>query len=495
MGQLSMFTTTDRAGLVVVSKDDSFDEILGYVDKNKSISRLPDGFRWWAEAMDACLSSQLQNGTTRRAKAAYKPTDYFLTSTWGQDFPYNAKCPSIDGKLPPCGCVATATSQVLRYYRYPEAGTGYGTYVVGTAMPHPDKIFSTYNWDLMPDSCVNGEAEDPSVIDAVSTLVYEVGLAASMVYDLQGSSAMYADMTLGLARNFGYCENALRCYRRDFFSSDEWMEMIYRCIEQKLPVLYGGNDKRYGGHAFVLDGIDADGLVHVNWGWDGDYDGYYNIEYLNPNGMAFAYGQDVILGLKPYAQPTEEDVMESYICMQELFTFASKVSLSRQISLSLPVIYNLYFKRFDGDIAINVVNVDDETECYEKSIVNGSVSVESLYGLESKTSPFWRITTLKEGAYKVFLTSQDKNEPTKSIVRAPEGMYGYTINVDSKGMISVADTLVRHASVWPPDDDAIQSVLADKAPEVKGFYNLAGQSVARPAKGIYIQNGRKVLVK
>ncbi|MBO4883634.1 MAG: C10 family peptidase, partial [Lachnospiraceae bacterium] len=31
------------------------------------------------------------------------------------------------------------------------------------------------------------------------------------------------------------------------------------------------------GHCFVVDGIDNQGLYHVNWGWYGQYEGYFDI--------------------------------------------------------------------------------------------------------------------------------------------------------------------------------------------------------------------------
>ncbi len=38
-----------------------------------------------------------------------------LTTSWGQDAPYNANCPVVDGVRCPTGCVATAMAQVMRY--------------------------------------------------------------------------------------------------------------------------------------------------------------------------------------------------------------------------------------------------------------------------------------------------------------------------------------------------------------------------------------------
>lgn len=41
-----------------------------------------------------------------------------------------------------------------------------------------------------------------------------------------------------------------------------------------------------GGHAFVCDGADGNGLYHINWGWNGYQDGYFDITILNPERVA-----------------------------------------------------------------------------------------------------------------------------------------------------------------------------------------------------------------
>lgn len=54
-------------------------------------------------------------------------------------------------------------------------------------------------------------------------------------------------------------------------------------IDMKRPLIYSGNDgSGRAGHAFILDGYDADSLFHVNWGWGGSMDGYFRISYLKP---------------------------------------------------------------------------------------------------------------------------------------------------------------------------------------------------------------------
>ncbi len=55
-------------------------------------------------------------------------------------------------------------------------------------------------------------------------------------------------------------------YRRNY-TDDDWFELIASEIRARRPVvLVGFNSTVNAGHAYLLDGIDADGKVHVNWG-------------------------------------------------------------------------------------------------------------------------------------------------------------------------------------------------------------------------------------
>ena len=94
------------------------------------------------------------------------------------------------------------------------------------------------------------------------------------------------------------------------------MRLVYGELNARRPIYYTGVDNNAGGHAFVLCGYDTQGRVWVNWGWDGNDDGYYNIALLNPGTLAFSSRQDMIIGISP------KKVMEheSHLCMDQPFT-------------------------------------------------------------------------------------------------------------------------------------------------------------------------------
>ena len=48
--------------------------------------------------------------------------------------------------------------------------------------------------------------------------------------------------------------------------------MIQEELINNRPIVYSAYDSYAGGHAFNVDGYDAnDDTYHINWGWSGDY--------------------------------------------------------------------------------------------------------------------------------------------------------------------------------------------------------------------------------
>lgn len=69
---------------------------------------------------------------------------------------------------------------------------------------------------------------------------------------------------------------------RDAFTLAEWSQIMDKELSVKRPILYSGRSSD-GGHEFVCDGTDGNGLYHINWGWGGYQDGYFDVTILNPD--------------------------------------------------------------------------------------------------------------------------------------------------------------------------------------------------------------------
>ena len=305
-------------GFVVVSGDDCVGDnlVLGYTDNGSfDASNVPVNMQDWLDAMASQIASLSRRGMTTRAITLYDDVAPLLTTTWGQgDYtfnpnkPYNALCPEVDGQLSCTGCMATALSQVLNYHRWPQEPigelVGYKTYTTKVDIaPLPGVKF---DWDNMLDN-YNGETTEEQQM-AVATLMRYCGQLLQMDYTPELSNAFAYDMDL-LIRQFGF-DQGIHQERSPQYSVNDWISMLYTELKEKRPLLYGGFSQG-GGHAFVIDGYqveDGVGYFHVNWGWDGESNGYYRIDVLNPNGSGtggsatsdgYCIEQNALIGFQP----------------------------------------------------------------------------------------------------------------------------------------------------------------------------------------------------
>lgn len=239
-----------------------------------------------------------------------------LTTLWQQEHPYNLLCPTAGGGRCLTGCVATAMAQILAYHRAPRHGRGFRTIYYPSNNTNGQPVKSTfedsyYDWNLMPDDPTlpaTGQAQQL----AVATLMRDCGVAANMQYGPTSSGATLYEAAEGLRQYFGI--DSARHVMRSDVTEEEWMQMVFDELSHGRPILYGGMDPNplsaISGHAFVLHGYNADGLVYVNWGWGGLSDGYYDIALLNPRNMSFSTTQDMVVGICPQPFVAVEQTIE-----------------------------------------------------------------------------------------------------------------------------------------------------------------------------------------
>lgn len=81
------------------------------------------------------------------------------------------------------------------------------------------------------------------------------------------------------------------------YSDANWLALIKGQLDIAYPVYYSGSGPA-GGHAWVVDGYQSDSF-HINWGWNGSYNGYYALSSLNPGGDTFNSGQAAVINIHP----------------------------------------------------------------------------------------------------------------------------------------------------------------------------------------------------
>ena len=117
-----------------------------------------------------------------------------VQTKWNQNSPYNLYAPAASGGPGGrcyAGCVATAMSQVMKYWDHPAQGTGsHSYYCPGYGQQSANFGATTYHWELMPRSLSSASQEQ---IEAVATLMYHCGVSVDMTFDWDGSGT-YSDL-------------------------------------------------------------------------------------------------------------------------------------------------------------------------------------------------------------------------------------------------------------------------------------------------------------
>ena len=298
-----------QTGFVIISADDCYRPVVGYSDEgvfeteNMSpelkyyLDNIAEGrsqFRRNSQSPEVAAEWQLFAETGRLLSFNRGKTATYLVQTkWNQDSPYNKFCPLASGGSGGrayAGCVATAMSQVMKYWNYPEHGSGSHTYIWGGDTLSANFGEATYEFDKMKLSI--GLMSPDEDVFPIAWFMYHCGIAVDMMYSGSGSGAYSEDVPDVILKNFGY-SNKARLRKRDAYSLEEWQNMLKDSFDQGWPVYYSGSSDD-GGHAFVCDGYNDADLFHYNFGWSGSSDGWYVIDEID-----FNRGADAIFNYVP----------------------------------------------------------------------------------------------------------------------------------------------------------------------------------------------------
>ena len=327
-----IFNAKDNGGFVVVSGDDRTTEILGYGEQgNLDVEAMPENMKWWLEGyarqIEALDASAVPAIVSLSNASAIAP---LITAQWNQSSPYYYMCP--DGNYVDyyeegydaenrciTGCVATALAQVMYYWKWPDSSPAIDSYTHLAKIDGRERNVTlkalpatTFKWDLMKDSYAWDET-GPSA-DAVAELMRYCGQILRMDYSPSASAASLSPRLTEIANLFQYTPYSLYL-RRLGYSNSQWESLVYKELSEQRPVLYDG-DSQSGGHEFIIDGYDGDGLFHINWGWGGHYDSFFALSITDdPSAyMDYQYSQGAVIGFKPAdAEEAVQPFMGSYI--------------------------------------------------------------------------------------------------------------------------------------------------------------------------------------
>ena len=271
-----IFTNPSDKKFVIISGESKLNELVGYGDKmTENPNDQPPYFKLFLKEYERVVKEvRSKTATTTPQRPIKRKVEPLLTCKWSQYDPFNKYTPLSNGQHTPTGCVATATAQVMFYNKWPKNRPQ--DYIASTG--DDAKKSATYWWDEMKNT--TNEMRTEHSRQAVGVLMSDIGKAVNMRYYYRGSDSNLQYACNALRDKFDY---TVRYLDKNFLPANDFLNEVMQEISDGYPVLVVG-----GPHAFVYDGYDEQGLIHTNWGWGGENDGYFDINIVTLNVSGFA---------------------------------------------------------------------------------------------------------------------------------------------------------------------------------------------------------------
>lgn len=223
--------------------------------------------------------------------------DRFIFSKWGQTNECAISCynyytpPNAPGSSTnyPCGCVATAMAQLMRYWQHPTAGVGTTSYLISVcgspelrALRGGDGNGGPYDWANMvldPDCSTTTTQRQ-----ALGSISHDAGVAVGMDYCSGGSGISDLMRIVEAFKGpFQYSEAKLAFDNENQLPTETRNRAINANLHAGYPVLLAiiGSS---GGHVVVCDGYGYNASTmyhHLNMGWGGSWNAWYNLPTID----------------------------------------------------------------------------------------------------------------------------------------------------------------------------------------------------------------------
>lgn len=360
-------------GYVIVSGDDEMTELVGYAENGFfDAENVPPQMQLWLDGYAEYVAA-VQSGKAKARKILLSDSpsvvvEPLVTTKWNQDAPFNNFAPEYtddNNNTQRCatGCAATAMAQIMKFHNWPEQGVGHYSYEhqsFGTISSNFSE--HVYDWTNMIDRYNNGEYSNMQA-DAVALLMKDCGVSLNMNYGPVSGASIYSYYP-AFKNYFRYSS---RTVNRSGCETAEFTKIITDELQEGRPLIYCGTGED-GGHAFVVDGYDTNYFLHVNWGWGGYSDGYFDMNYMDPTGLgigggsgAFKWNQGIVLArpLKDGVEPYEfiqqlcfvpyDDVKGGIFCEQEM-----PANMGDVVTILLRNTANLSGESFFGSLNVGV---------------------------------------------------------------------------------------------------------------------------------------------
>jgi len=212
-------------------------------------------------------------------------TGGWIETLWHQDSPYNNFCPiePSSGSRSIAGCPAVAMAQIFNYHKstndiqFSDDDDYYHNYLNRYWI---DNDYEKYDFPSFPqlNAYMNTVSQhfsqsQPLTDQDMAALNFACGVACKQVYSPKGSGTFGVNQAYNAYLRFN-------CSTVQLFteSSDDVYASIIDDIQNARPVHLAVVTPSWdAGHNLIIDGYNTDGFFHLNFGWGGSYDTWYQL--------------------------------------------------------------------------------------------------------------------------------------------------------------------------------------------------------------------------
>ena len=225
----------------------------------------------------------------------------FISTKWNQSTAGGKNCWNYyTPNNYPCGCVATAIAQIMRYWKYPTLpveAKARECYVDDNQVTK-SMYGGTYDWSLMQLAPSYSSVPTDAQCQAMGKLTYDVGVSVEMNWGATESGSWLAAGMPALTEDFHFANAIVLMYQSGYYdySLEEFKKAAIPNLDAHQPLalgIYGS-----GGHAILVDGYgfsDDSFYIHANMGWSG----YCDVWYCPPDIQNYTAIEEVLCNISP----------------------------------------------------------------------------------------------------------------------------------------------------------------------------------------------------
>ncbi len=316
----------EEGGYAIISGDRGAPPYLGYCPKGDfRESDLPPGLNYLLEKYKSKISKikkekKLQDEDIKKRweeiydqnqlKSVTSNVAPMLDTEWGQQQAFNDSVPNNY----PAGCTAIAMAQILRYWACRVNPTGELTWIYNGLASYANFGATSYSWSNMDDSI--GDEHN-------AQLIYHTGVSCKTKYGSSGSTSTPGRARDGFVTYWGMDNDADVKWR--IYHLNNWKDMLVDELHDGRPILYSAGGAEIGddwvyGHSWVIDGVTVDhNYFWCNWGWYGDYNGWYELGGFDPIDDNYNQMESAIFNV----YPEQPDGVATPQLSNQTFTYSS----------------------------------------------------------------------------------------------------------------------------------------------------------------------------